>query len=98
MGRSLEIIVPEECMTSVAHDLRAVPHTRVVTQPSAGKKVRRLCFASRQAVDLVSWAAGMRKRIGDVPFVFVSQASHFPGDWKVAQRMAMLGASSRKLT
>jgi hypothetical protein len=103
MGRSLEIVVPEECMKSVAHDLQAVPRTRVVTQPSARKKVRRLCFATRQAVerpesDLVSWAAGMRKRIGEVPFVFVSHASHFPDDWKVAQRMALLSASSRKVT
>jgi hypothetical protein len=103
MGRSLEIVVPEECMTSVARDLQAVPRTRVVTQPSAGKKVRRLCFATRQAVerpesDLVGWAAGMRKRIGEVPFVFVSHASHFPDDWKVAQRMALLSATAKKVT
>jgi hypothetical protein len=103
MDRNLEIVVPEECMTSVTHDMQHVPRTRVVSEPSAGKKVRRLCFATRQAVerpesDLVSWAAGMRKRIGEVPFVFVSQASHFRDDWKVAQRMTLVGASLRKVT
>jgi len=103
MDRSIEIIVPEECRASVAHDMQQVPRTRVVTQPSTGKKVRRLCFATRQAVerpesDLVSWAAGMRKRIGEVPFVFVSHASHFRDDWKVAQRMTMLGTLATKLT
>ena len=101
MDRNLEIVVPKECVASVAAAFDRVPRTRIVTEPTPKTTVLRMCFATRQAVDrsesdLVSWAAVIRKHVHrDTPFVFLLGTAHSVDQWKIAQRIALLSVSWR---